>query len=67
MKAELSKASNTEFVPIAITITLESQDEVNALLTARTDLCMTDIDTAHESATRSIWVDMLEELAGAIR
>ena len=68
MKAELIKEEVVPvFKPIAITVTIESQDEVNALLTARSDLCVSDIDTAHESDTRYIWVDMLEELAGAIK
>ena len=56
-----------DFTPIEVTIIIETQEEVDALTMASTDLCMTEIDSAHEFKTRCIWVDFLDELAGALK
>ena len=65
MKAVRS-VSKSEFAPIEVTVTIESQDEVDSLLLAWGDLCMTEIDSKYAFVDRCIWVDTIDAIAGAM-
>ena len=56
-----------DFTPIEVTIIIETQEEADALALAYTNLCTTEIESAYDSRTRCIWVDILHELAGALK
>jgi hypothetical protein len=63
MKAEIIEQHWLAFQPIKIMFTIESQEELDALLKARKDLCSREINDMYASATRRIWVKTLETLA----
>ncbi len=58
--------SKSEFAPIEVTVTIESQDEVDSLLLAFNDLCMREIDSKYDFGDRCIWVDTIDAIAGAM-
>ena len=64
MKAVRIEQTNNTFQPIEIKFTIESQAELDALLLARKDLCINEINEhLYDALTRCIWVKALETLA----
>ena len=63
MKSEIIELHNNVFNPIKIMFTIESQEELNALVWARRDLDRNEINDGYDLDTRRIWVEALETLA----
>ena len=63
MKSEIIEQPNNAFNPIKIMFTIESQEELDALVMARKDLVKSEINDTYGTATRCIWVKALETLA----
>ena len=64
MKAEIIEKHWLAFQPIEIKFTIESQEELDALLKARKELSSNEINEhLYASDTRRIWVRALETLA----
>lgn len=63
MESEVSQRTG---FPITITVTIESQAEVDALLLAHAHFDTPDIDNQYNLEDRRIWVEVLEKLAEAM-
>ena len=63
MKSEIIENPTNVFNPIKIMFTIESQEELDALVMARKDLVKSEINVVYATATRHIWVKTLETLA----
>ena len=63
MKSEIIENPTNVFNPIKIMFTIESQEELDALVMARKDLVKSEINDIYDSATRYIWIKALETLA----
>ena len=63
MKSEIIEKHWLAFQPIEIKFTIESQEELDALIVARKDLVRGEIDGIYDLGHRSIWVKTLETLA----
>ena len=63
MKSEIIEQPTNVFNPIKIMFTIESQEELDALVWARKDLVKSEINVMYDSDTRRIWVRALETLA----
>ena len=66
MKSEIIEQPINVFNPIKVMFTIESQEELDALLKARKELCDSEIDDMYDSDTRCYWVKTLETLAGGL-
>ena len=64
MKTIETVNSEVNFTPIPVTILIETEEEYDALLKARTSLCSSDIDHEQwDEGTREVWVNALEVIA----
>ena len=64
MKSEIIEQPTNVFNPIKVMFTIESQEELDALVMARKDLCSDEINVdMYTSVTRYYWVKALETLA----
>tara|TARA_R110000765_G_scaffold11351_1_gene35923 strand:- start:225 stop:425 length:201 start_codon:yes stop_codon:yes gene_type:complete len=66
MKSEIIAQPKNVFNPIKIMFTVESQEELDALLKASLTLSSSEIDDRYDSGTRLYWVTTLETLAGGL-
>ena len=63
MKSEIIEKHCLAFQPIEIKFTIESQEELDALVLAREDLLSYEINDVYDLDTRRTWVKTLETLA----
>ena len=63
MKSEIIEQPTNVFNPITVMFTIESQEELDALVMARKDLIKSEINDMYDSVTRYYWVKALETLA----
>ena len=63
MKSEIIEQPKNAFNPIKIMFTIESQEELDALLLARKELVGGEIDDVYDLDTRRTWVKVLDTLA----
>ena len=63
MKSKIIEQHWLAFQTIEIKFTIESQEELDALVMARKDLVKGEINDTYASDTRRIWVKTLETLA----
>jgi len=66
MKVTRIAGVTTLFKPITVAVTLESQEEVDAIRTASTNLSWSEIDAMHTSEDRSFWCAVLEAIGEEI-
>jgi len=66
MKVSRIDNTPTAFQPVVLSITLETADEVRALITARNKLGAPDLGTAWASDIREQWVSILNALGNQL-
>jgi hypothetical protein len=57
----------TVFKPIAVTILIETQAEYDAIIEAKRNLTVCEIDSDHDEDNRQVWVDLLDCIADDMR
>lgn len=66
MKATRIKSVDV-FTPITIKVTINTQQEYDALLLAEQSLCRSDIADEYSYRERGVWVETLDAIAEAAR
>ena len=66
MKSEIIEKHWLAFQPIEIKFTIESQEELDALVLAREDLLSYEINDVYDLDTRRTWVKILETVAAGL-
>jgi hypothetical protein len=57
----------TVFKPIAVTILIETQAEYDAIIFAKRNLTVCEIDSDYDEDNRQVWVDLLDCIADDMR
>jgi hypothetical protein len=55
-----------KFTPIKVEVTINTQEELNAILRAEEVLCRDQINDAHSYTDRGLWVETLDAIAQAV-
>ena len=66
MKSEIIEQPTNVFNPIKVMFTIESQEELDALIMAREALRREEIADGYDLDTRCYWIEALETLAGGL-